>query len=162
MHFDAGMPDKPGGKPFPKGIDIEAKLQSLKSESVELTRMCPVENRGEYEYAKEKTLVKMIIKHLQQTEYARTIRELLQEMKVERMVQRRIEGGGNANDVDEVDIDDWEHRNYKDSWLQSFERLKTKLISHYKERKFQSGQEKGGKQCKVPTFYGKQDHRWDS
>ena len=38
-------------------------------------------------------------------------------MKVERMVKRRIEGGGNANDPDEVDIDDWEHRNYKDSWL---------------------------------------------
>ncbi len=83
LHFDAGMPDKPGGKPFPKGIDIEAKLQSLKSESIKLTRMCPLQNRGEYEYAKEKTLVKMIIKHLQQTEYAKTIKELLQEMKVE-------------------------------------------------------------------------------
>ncbi len=67
------MPDKPGGKPFPKGIDIEAKLQILKSESIELTRMCPVGNRGEYEYAKEKTLVKMIIKHLQQTEYVATL-----------------------------------------------------------------------------------------
>ena len=74
LHFDAGMPDKPGAKPFPKGIDIEAKLQSLKSESIELTRMCPVGNRGEYEYAKEKTLVKMIIKHLQQTEYSKTIK----------------------------------------------------------------------------------------
>ncbi len=77
MHFDAGMLDEPGGKAFPKGIDIEAKLQSLKSESVELTRMCRVENRGEYEYAKEKTLVKMVIKHLQQTEYAKTIKELI-------------------------------------------------------------------------------------
>ena len=156
LHFDAGMPDKPGGKPFPKGIDIEAKLQSLKSESVELTRMCPLENRGEYEYAKEKTLVKMIIKHLQQTEYAKTIKELLQEMKVERMVKRRIEGGGNANDPDEVDIDDWEHRNYKDSWLPSFERLKTKLISHYKERKFQSNQERGGDNSKsLPSMVNK-------
>ena len=156
LHFDAGMPDKPGGKPFPKGIDIEAKLQSLKSESVELTRMCPLENRGEYEYAKEKTLVKMIIKHLQQTEYAKTIKELLQEMKVERMVKRRIEGGGNANDPDEVDIDDWEHRNYKDSWLPSFERLKTKLISHYKERKFQSNQERGGDNSRsLPSMVNK-------
>ena len=110
--------------------------------------MCPVQNRGEYEYAKEKTLVKMIIKHLQQTEYAKTIKELLQDMKVERMVKRRIEGAGNGNgndnETDEVDIDDWEHRNYQDSWLPTFERLKTKLISHYKERKFQSSQDRGG------------------
>jgi hypothetical protein len=56
LHFDEGMPDKPGGKVFPKGIDIEAKLQKLKSEWIELTQMCPVDNRGEYEYAKEKTL----------------------------------------------------------------------------------------------------------
>lgn len=90
----------------------------------------------------------MIIKHLQQTEYAKTIKELLQEMKVERMVKRRIEGAGNGNgndnETDEVDIDDWEHRNYQDSWLPTFERLKTKLISHYKERKFQSSQDRGG------------------
>jgi hypothetical protein len=41
LHFDEGMPDKPGGKAFPKGIDIEAKLQKLKSEWIELTQMCP-------------------------------------------------------------------------------------------------------------------------
>jgi hypothetical protein len=58
LHFDEGMPDKPGEKAFPKGIDIEAKLQKLKSEWIELTQMCPVDNRGEYEYAKEKTLAK--------------------------------------------------------------------------------------------------------
>ena len=58
--------------------------------------------------------------------------------------------------TDEVDIDDWEHRNYKDSWLPSFERLKTKLISHYKERKFQSGPEKGGDNVKsLPSMVNK-------
>jgi hypothetical protein len=28
LHFDEGMPDKPGGKAFPKGIYIEAKLRT--------------------------------------------------------------------------------------------------------------------------------------
>ena len=101
-------------KAFPKGIDIEAKLQKLKSEWIELTQMCPVDNRGEYEYAKEKTLVKMVMKHIQNTEYAKTLTVLLQEMKVERMVKRRFDNGGNLDESDEVDIDDWEHRNYKD------------------------------------------------
>ncbi len=142
LQFDEGMSDKPGGKAFPKGIDIEAKLQKLKSEWIELTQMCPVDNRDEYEYAKEKTLVKLVMKHIQGTEYAKTLKDLLQEMKVERMVKRRIDNGGNLNESDEVDIDDWEHRNYKDTWLPSFERLKLKQISHYKERKFNSSHEK--------------------
>jgi hypothetical protein len=156
LHFDEGMPDKPGGKAFPKGIDIEAKLQKLKSEWIELTQMCPVDNRGEYEYAKEKTLVKMVMKHIQITEYAKTLTVLLQEMKVERMVKRRFENGGNLDESDEVDIDDWEHRNYKDTWLPSFERLKSKLISHYKERKFNSSHEKEGDKSKsLPAMVSK-------
>ena len=138
--FDEGLPDKPGGKAFPKGVDIEVKLRQIKSEWIELTRMCPVEDRSTYEHAKERTMVKVIMKHIQQTEYARPLKELLQEMKVERMVKRKIEGGGEQGDVDEIDIDDWEHRNYKDSWLPSFERLRTKLISHYKERKYLGNQ----------------------
>ena len=39
--FDAGMPDKPGAKAFPKGINMEDKLDRLKAEWVQLTLMCP-------------------------------------------------------------------------------------------------------------------------
>jgi hypothetical protein len=45
----------------------------------------------------------MVMKHVQITEYAKTLKELLQEMKVERMVKRRIDDGGNLNESDEVD-----------------------------------------------------------
>ncbi len=38
-------------------------------------------------------------------------------------------------------IDDWEHRNYKDSWLPSFDRQKLNLISQYKERNYQPSRE---------------------
>ncbi len=86
-----GCLTSPAEKAFSKGIDIEAKLQKLKSEWIELTQMCPVDNRGEYEYAKEKTLIKMVMKHIQGTEYVKTLKDLFQEMKVERMVKRRID-----------------------------------------------------------------------
>jgi hypothetical protein len=79
-------------------------------------------------------------------------------MKVERMDKRRIEGAGNGNEneTEEMDIDDWEHRNYQDTWLPSFERLKIKLISHYKERKFQSSQERSGDNAKsLPSMVSK-------
>ena len=52
LRFDEGLPDKPGGKAFPKGVDIEVKLRQIKSEWIELTRMCPVEDRPTYEYVK--------------------------------------------------------------------------------------------------------------
>ncbi len=47
---DAGMPDKPGAKAFPKGVNMEDKLDRLKAEWVQLTLMCPAEHRAEYEY----------------------------------------------------------------------------------------------------------------
>ncbi len=68
--FDARMPDKPGGKAFPKGTDMEDKLDRLKAEWVQLTLMCPAEHRKDYEYAKEAYLVKMVVKHITNiTEY---------------------------------------------------------------------------------------------
>jgi hypothetical protein len=67
--FDAGMPDKPGRKAFPKGIHMEEKLDRLKAEWAQLTLMCPAEHRAEYEYAKESYLVKMVVKHITNTEY---------------------------------------------------------------------------------------------
>ncbi len=42
--FDAGMPDKPSAKAFPKGINMEDKLDRLKAEWVQLTLMCPAEH----------------------------------------------------------------------------------------------------------------------
>ncbi len=157
LHFDEGMPDKPGGKAFPKGSISRPNFRSSSPNGLN-SRKCVLSTivRGEYEYAKEKTLVKMVMKDLQHTEYAKTMKELLQEMKVDRMIKRRIDDGGSLNESDEVDIDDGEHRNYKDTWLPSFERLKLKLISHYKERNFQSSQDREGEKSKsLPTMVSK-------
>ena len=135
--FESGMPAKANEPAFPKGVDIEAKLRELHAEWVKLKEMCPEIDRATYEYGKESTLVKIIMKHLQHTEYARPMKDLLLEIKLQRQLVRAVRNGedDNGNRSDD-DIEDWEYRNYKDGWVPSYKRLHAKLISHYKEVKF--------------------------
>jgi hypothetical protein len=45
--------------------------------------------------------------------------------------------GGNAEDAEDDNLEDWEYRNYKDDWIPSFEKLRDKLVAaHYKEMKY--------------------------
>ncbi len=130
------MPEK-GKKPFYRGIDIEAKLRQMKQEWTEIVQMCPVENRGTYQYAKESELVKICLKHLRHTEYDQAIKELLNDIKFDRKLARAIGGDGGADD-EEANVEDWEYRNYKDGWVPTFEKLREKLVSFYKEAKYNS------------------------
>ncbi len=132
--FENGMPEK-GKRLFPKGIDIEAKLRQLYKEWRELFQLCPEENKATYQYAKESELVKICLKHLRHTEYDLTIKELLNDIKFDRKLARAM-AGGNAKDIDDANMEDWEYRNYKDDWVPSFEKLREKLVSHYKEVKY--------------------------
>ena len=111
--FDAGMPEKPGAKAFPKGVNMEDKLDRLKAEWVQLTLMCPAEHRAEYEYAKESYLVKMVVKHITNTEYYPAYEQLLNKIEVARIAKRAV-GNGNLLESEEVDREDWEQRNYQD------------------------------------------------
>jgi hypothetical protein len=132
--FENGMPEK-GKKVFPKGIDIEAKLRQLFCEWQELVLLCPEENKDTYKYAKESELVKICLKHLKHTEYDQTIKELLNDIKFDRKLARAM-AGGNVEDAEDDILEDWEYRNYKDDWVPSFEKLRDKLVSHYKEAKY--------------------------
>jgi hypothetical protein len=132
--FENGMPEK-GKKPFYKGIDIEAKLRQMKQEWTEIVQMCPVENRATYQYAKESELVKICLKHLRHTEYDQAIKELLNEIKFDRKLAGVVGGDGGADD-EEANVEDWEYRNYKDGWVPTFEKLRDKLVSSYKEAKY--------------------------
>jgi hypothetical protein len=144
--FEAGMPVKGCEQPFPKGIDIEAKLRELHAEWIKLKEICPEEDRASYEYGKESTLVKIIMKHLQHTEYARSVKDLLLEIKLQRQLVRAVRNNevDNGNQSDD-DIEDWEYRNYKDGWVPSYKRLHAKLTSQYKEMKFNKKVPKGDK-----------------
>ncbi len=55
--------------------------------------------------------------------------------------EHKIERAGkpvNKDDPDEEDIDigDWDYRNFKEGWGPTFKRLRPKLIKFYKEKKF--------------------------
>ena len=132
--FENGMPDK-GKKVFPKGIDIEAKLRQLFREWQELALLCPEENKANYKYAKESELVKICLKHLKHTEYDQTVKELLIDVKFDRKLARAM-AGGNVEDAEDDNLEDWEYRNYKDDWIPSFEKLRDKLVGRYKEMKY--------------------------
>ncbi len=104
--FENGMPEK-GKRPFPKGIDIEAKLRQLYKEWQELLQLCPEENKATYQYAKESELVKICLKYLRHTDYDQTIKELLNDIKFDRKLARAM-AGGNAEDIDDANMEDWE------------------------------------------------------
>jgi hypothetical protein len=154
-HFENGMPEK-GKKPFYRGIDIEAKLRQMKQEWTELVQMCPTENRATYQYAKECELVKICLKHLRHTEFDLSIKELLNEIKFDRKLARAVGGGGGADD-DDANMEDWEYRNYKDGWVPSFEKLRDKLVSSYKEAKYNqhSGKEDSSDKRSIPVMLTK-------
>ena len=152
--FENGMPEK-GKKPFYKGIDIESKLRQMKQEWTELVQMCPAENRVSYQYGKESELVKICLKHLRHSEFDQSIKELLNEIKFDRKLQRAIAGDG-AEDED-ANIEDWEYRNYKDGWVPTFEKLREKLVSTYKEKKYsnQSSTEDSSDKRQIPALFTK-------
>ncbi len=79
--------------------------------------------------------MKICLKHLRHTEYDLAIKELLNEIKFDRKLARAVGGDGGTDD-DEANVEDWEYRNYKDGWVPSFERLRDKLVSSYKEAKY--------------------------
>jgi hypothetical protein len=106
----------------------------MKQEWTELVEMCPAENRESYSYAKESELVKICLKHLKHTEYDNAIKELLNEIKFDRKLARAV--GGDDGDEDDANEEDWEYRNYKDGWVPTFQKLRDKLVSCYKEAKY--------------------------
>jgi hypothetical protein len=112
--FDLGMPKSSGAPAFPKGIEIVKKLHNtLNVERMDLSELCPPEDRDIYLHAQEKYMVKMIIKLLAGGEFNKPNKDLL------------------------LDIEDWDYRNFKEGWAPTFKRLRSKLINYYyKENKF--------------------------
>jgi hypothetical protein len=145
----------PAGKLILKGL-IWRRLARLKAEWVQLTLMCPVEHRAEYEYAKESYLVKMVAKHITNTEYYPAYEQLLQKIEVTR-IAKRVAGNGNLLESEDVDREDWEQQNYKDGWLPSFdEDLQSKLVNCWKEKTYgTSNDENAEKSQSLPSMVNK-------
>jgi hypothetical protein len=127
--FEKGMPEK-GKKPFYKGIDIEAKLRQMKQEWTEIVEMCPLENRDTYQYAKESELVKICLKHLRHSEYDQAVKELLNEIKFDRKLERAINGDG--ADDEEANVEDGNIATTRMGGCQSLRNCETNLSAGIK------------------------------
>jgi hypothetical protein len=144
--YESGMPEKAGKAVFYSGVNIDKKLREMAAERRNLTTMCPEAKRDEYEFAKESTLVKIVLKHLRGTEFHDTAKKLLSEIKVLKKAQAMIpvyDNHGNLQLPDSsanVDLrDDWDFRNYDTRWLPSWDSLRSSLVADWKEASFEGG-----------------------
>jgi hypothetical protein len=105
--FDLCMPKTENSLAFPKGVNIANKLRALNVERMVLGLLCPDEDRETYLYANESYMVKNILKLLREGEYELPITQLLNDIRVDRKLER---GGQNANrdDEEDVDLEDWD------------------------------------------------------
>ena len=157
--FSDGMPKGKGQPAFPPNVNMEDKLRELQAERIELWKMCVPSKRDTYEFGKESTLVKIVLKHLRNTKYQSSVDKLLSEIKIKKQLQAMMptidaETGNLIMPKVSTDVisDDWEYRNYSDDWLPSWLELKSKLISEYKLRQFSSASKSESSSSKLPVM----------
>ena len=176
LRFQNGMPRSQGEAPFYPGVNTQNKLRELAAERTALWKMCAEDKRALYEWGKEVSLVKIVMKYIRGTEYEPCVEALLQEIKIQKQVAKSVPTVNAAGtglvmpdaSTMELSTDDWEFRNYSDAWLPSWDQLRTKLVSTYKTIEFRKeeslqssgGQAVGGKnnnnQRKLPTMLVKE------
>ncbi len=81
--------------------------------------------------------MKMVVKHMTNTEYYPAYERLLHKIEAAR-IAKRAAGNVNLLESEEVDREDWEQRNYQDGWLPSFHALYSKLVDFWKEKTYGS------------------------
>jgi len=156
--FEAGMPKNAGGIAFPAGTDVVEKLRELEAERVALYTLCPASRRVNYEYGKKSTLVKIVLRHLRPTAYNDCIKALLSEIKMRLEFKASIPVWNDLTEKYETlptaaqATEDWDYRNYHEDWLPEWEALKSKLVSVYKEKQFQTPGGKGSSSS-LPSMY---------
>jgi hypothetical protein len=131
-------------KTFYKGVNVPNKLRELAAERTAPWKMCAEDKRGVCEWGKEKSLVKIDMKHTRSTEHEPCVGALLQEIKIQKQVAKSVPKMNAAGtglvmpDPTEMAVStgDWEFRNYSDAWLPSWEQLRAKLVATCKSKQF--------------------------
>ena len=144
--YESGMPEKDGKAVFYNNINMDKKLREMAAKRRNLTVMCPEAKRKDYSFAKESTLVKLVLKHLRGTEFHETAKKLLSEIKVLKKAQAMIPVHNSRGELQLPDTDatadlrdDWDFRNYDTRWLPSWDSLRSALVADYKEASFVGG-----------------------
>jgi hypothetical protein len=157
--YEDGMPESAGKAVFYSGVNMEKKLRQMANERNNLTSMCPEANRDTYEFAKETTLVKIVLKHLRGTEFHETAKKLLSEIKVLKQARALIPVYDSTGHLELPDTTanttlsaDWDFRNYATDWLPSWADLRSALVSDWKEASFQGGAKGKKESVQIPTM----------
>ena len=152
-YYEEGVPEEKGKPPFYKGINVESKLRQLASQRTKLRLLCPEDKREGYYFGLETTLVKITLKHLRKTDYHDTAKRVLNEMKMIHQMKalQPVRGEDGTLQIPEqqaeINMDDWDFRNFSDDWLPSWSKLRSALVAEYKERGFPVVQEKVPSPC---------------
>ena len=122
----AGLPPKSGDHPFPRGLDIELKLFNLEQTRLTLWLICPEEQREDYYYGLDSTLVRIILNHVN-SDYMPDLNRVLDLHKLD----RRQQGMPVPEDASA--------ENYSDEWLPEYDSIKSCLESTYETLKKDKG-----------------------
>ena len=115
QEYEAGMPDSPGKPVFPKGIDIEVKVEQLEDRKRTLWFLCPEGIRKDYVYGQEPKLVRIVLNHLS-SDYRHDVNRMLDIHKVQLQLQ-----GSKVPEGTEIE-------GYSDEWLPTWKTLRATLL----------------------------------
>jgi hypothetical protein len=129
---------------FPKNVNVENKLRALCAEGSRLLKLCKPSLRAAHEVGKETRLVKIVIRFLRGMEHQEVVEKLLQEVKTRQEFKAQLPvRNARAGELElplaaegDTLTDDWEVWNFSDEWLPSWAALKSKLVSHWKQKGF--------------------------
>ena len=115
QEYEAGIPEKPGAQIFPKGINIEEKVEQLEDRKRTLWFLCPEGIRANYLYGKEPKLVRIVLNHLS-SEYRHDVNRMLDIHKVQLQFKGKEVPSG------------MEIEGYSDEWLPAWKTLRETLL----------------------------------
>ena len=159
--FELGLLKASGSPAFPPGVDMPEKLRQLEAERTALTRLCPKAKQQAYEYSQESTLVKIVLRHLRHTSYQSTVKDLLHEIKVRQDIAATIPVWNGllqafelpSKSPRDINTDDWDYRNFHSDWLPTWAALKSKLVSVWRETKFEPAGTVKASASKLPVMF---------
>ena len=115
QEYEAGIPGKPGDKPFPIGINIEEKVEQLEDRKRTLWFLCPEHIRVTYLYGQESKLVRIVLNHLS-SEYRPDVNRMIDLHKIQlKLAGKEVPAG--------VDVE-----GYSDEWLPAWKELRDTLL----------------------------------
>jgi hypothetical protein len=142
LEFDRGLPEK-GKAAFPPGCDMGEKLRQLESRRLYFMRMAgSAEKRKTYTYCQETKLVRIVLEHVNKSEYGDCIKRVLEAVKFKKMVAKAVSG---ESSDDESGVPDNHERSFSDDWLPSWKLLKAALLEEWNTKSTQGAVNNKGK-----------------